>query len=183
MKVNPVRTGQQPAPSADSPDAVIVIFGAGVRPDGQPSATLRHRVEAAIRFGATRLRPLYIPTGGQGRYGDPEAVVMARLLRQSGVPDTAIVAEATATDTLSSVRAVLPLLQAYAPAPVFACSSAYHLPRCVTLLRLAGAGARACPPPPVPASGDFAKRWYWRLREVPALPYDAALVLWHRMRG
>jgi hypothetical protein len=26
-------------------------------------------------------------------------------------------------------------------------------------------------------------RWYWRLRETPALPYDALLMVWLRARG
>jgi hypothetical protein len=51
------------------------------------------------------------------------------------------------------------------------------LPRCLLLLRLAGLPARAVPPMPGPV------RLYWRLREVPALPYDAALLLWARLRG
>jgi uncharacterized SAM-binding protein YcdF (DUF218 family) len=61
--------------------------------------------------------------------------------------------------------------------PVYACTSAYHLPRCLLLLRLAGIKARACPPPPVPAATSKWLRWYWRLRETPALPYDALLML------
>ena len=62
-------------------------------------------------------------------------------------------------------------------APVYACTSAYHLPRCRLLLRLAGIKARACPPPPVPAATSHWLRWCWRLRETPALPYDALLML------
>jgi uncharacterized SAM-binding protein YcdF (DUF218 family) len=173
MKVNP--------PNLDPglPDAIIVIFGAAVRPDGGPSGTLRHRVAAAARFGARFKRPLFIPTGGKGRFGDPEAVVMARLLREAGFADEMIVKEATGTDTLSSVRAVKRLVRG--GCPVYACSSAYHLPRCVLLLRLAGIAVRPCPPPIVPAATSVWRRWYWRLRETPALPYDALLMLWLRV--
>src|ERR1700727_549370 len=59
MKVNP-----------GDPDATIVIFGAAVRPDGGPSGTLRNRVAAAARLGSRFKRPLFIPTGGEGRFGD-----------------------------------------------------------------------------------------------------------------
>ncbi len=79
MKVNP-----------QAPDAIIVIFGAAVRPDGKPSQTLRHRVEAAARFGKRFARPLFIPTGGQGRFGDAEAAVMTRLLREAGFSEASI---------------------------------------------------------------------------------------------
>ena len=179
MKVNPPRPD---AAMPDAvPDAVIVIFGAAVRPDGRPSETLRHRVEAAARFGRRFAAPLFIPTGAKGRYGDAEAIVMARLLREAGYSSAAIRPETTGTDTLSSVRAVLPMLPA--EAEVYAATSAYHLPRCRLLLRLAGVPARACPPPPIPAATQVTKRWYWRLREAPALPYDAALVLLLRLGG
>jgi uncharacterized SAM-binding protein YcdF (DUF218 family) len=170
MKVNPAAA-----------DAIIVIFGAAVRPDGKPSQTLRHRVGAAMRFGERFARPLFIPTGGQGRFGDAEATVMARLLTDAGFPDAFILKEETGTDTLSSVRAVARLVRGRSP--VYACTSAYHLPRCLILLRLAGIAARACPPPSVPASTSWWLRWYWRVRETPALPYDALLMVWLRATG
>jgi uncharacterized SAM-binding protein YcdF (DUF218 family) len=175
MKVNPS------APELETPDAVIIIFGAAVRPDGRASQTLRHRVTAAVRFGALFARPRFIPTGAKGRHGDAEATVMARLLMDAGFSGEAIHQEKTATDTLSSVRAVTKMVGGNAP--VYACTSAYHLPRCLILLRLAGVRARACPPPPVPAATSLWLRWYWRLRETPALPYDVLLMLWLRARG
>lgn len=165
-------------------NAAIVIFGAAVRPDGQPSTTLRRRVQAAVRFGRALPVAIYVPTGAVGRFGASEASVMAEMLRRSGVPAERIVLEETGTDTLSSVRAVAAVLRERGhTGPVYAASSAYHLPRCVLLLRLAGFWARACPPPRVPAARSCAKRWYWRLREVPALPWDAGLMLLARLRG
>lgn len=164
-------------------DGVIVIFGAAVLADGTPSATLRHRVAAAVALGRRLAAPLFVPTGARGRWGEAEARVMARLLIEAGFAAERIVREETGTDTVSSVLAVRRLLRGMAAAPVYACSSAYHLPRCRLLLRLAGVPARACPPPAVPASRRLARRWFWRLREVPALPWDAATVLWLRAAG
>jgi uncharacterized SAM-binding protein YcdF (DUF218 family) len=180
MKVNPPPPDAV-CPDAVSADAVIVIFGAAVRPDGRPSETLRHRVEAAARFGARFARPHFIPTGARGRHGDSEASVMGRLLINAGFPADAIHEETTGTDTLSSVRAVARMVRGRSP--VYACSSAYHLPRCLVLLRLAGVAVRACPPPAVPAATRRWLRWYWRLREAPALPYDVLLMLWLRLLG
>jgi uncharacterized SAM-binding protein YcdF (DUF218 family) len=105
---------------------------------------------------------------------------MARLLTESGITPAQIALEPAATDTLSSVIAVSTMLRALPDAPVYACSSAYHLPRCRLLLWLAGHGHRGCPPPAAPAARSPWRRWYWRLRELPALPYDAALMLWRR---
>jgi uncharacterized SAM-binding protein YcdF (DUF218 family) len=189
MKVNPRTRSDSPAQAVaketpkGTPGGIIVIFGAGVRPDGRPSATLRHRVTAAVALGRRIDRPVFIPTGAKGRFGEAEAVVMAELLRDAGFDDSNILREETGTDTLSSARAVTRMLRALPAAPVYACSSPYHLPRCWLLLRLAGVNVRRCPPTEVPAATGLYKRWYWRLREVPALPYDATLMLWHRWIG
>jgi uncharacterized SAM-binding protein YcdF (DUF218 family) len=161
---------------------VIVIFGAAVRRGGRPSTTLRQRVEAAAVFGARFANPLFVPTGGVGRFGPSEASVMARLLGAHGVPPERILLEETATDTLSSVRAVAALLRRQrVVAPVLAASSGYHLPRCLLLLRLVGITARACPAPSPPVG--FLRRWYWRLREVLAMPYDAGILIVLRLFG
>lgn len=154
---------------------MLVVFGAAVWPGGVASPVMRRRVLAARRFGRTLVRPLYLPTGGVGRNPPAESAVMAALLRGLGVAEADIRQEATATDTLSSTRSVAGMLRGHA-GPVFACSSAYHLPRCVLLLRLLGVPARAAPAP------REACRDTWRLvlREVPALPYDALLALWRR---
>lgn len=172
MKVNP---------SEPEPDVIIVIFGAAVRPDGRPSQALRDRVDAAVRFGAGFVRPQFIPTGAKGRYGDAEATVMGRRLMEAGFPAPAIREETTGTDTLSSVRAVARLVRGRLP--VYACTNGYHLPRCLVLLWIAGVRARACPPPPVPLDTGRWRRWYWRLREIPALPYDVLLMVGLRVLG
>ncbi len=168
-----------PAPGRARP--VIVVFGAAVLRDGRPSRTLERRVAAALRLGATLPGVLYVPTGAAGRYGASEASVMAGLLRAGGAGE--VVAEETGMDTLSSVLACAALLRARGEhGTVYAASSAYHLPRCLVLLRLAGVAARACPPPRAPAAEAAGRRWFWRLREVPAVPWDVALLLWGRVR-
>jgi uncharacterized SAM-binding protein YcdF (DUF218 family) len=158
---------------------VIIIFGAAIRPDGGPSLTLRRRVQAAAQFGATLPDPLYIPTGGQGKYGEPESVVMARLLQDLHVPLASIRQEATATDTLESAVACAAMLNGH-EGPVWAASSGYHLPRCVMLLRLMGLPARAAPAPA--AAMKWRDRWWWRAREGAALPVDAVLGVAARWR-
>jgi uncharacterized SAM-binding protein YcdF (DUF218 family) len=165
--------------SCPATSPVIVIFGAAVRPGGRPSGTLRCRVDAALAFGACFAAPLFVPTGGVGRYGPSEASVMAALLEAACVPRQRILLEETGTDTLSSVRAMVRLMRARALAgPVYVATSGYHLPRCLLLLRLAGVPASACPPPP--SAETTWRRWYWRLREVPAIPYDASIALFIR---
>lgn len=160
----------------------IVIFGAAVRADGSASDTLLRRVAAAAAFGAVQDRPIYMPTGAVGRHGGSEASVMAGLLAGFGVPAGDIVLEETGTDTLSSVRAVARLLRHHR-GPVYAASSAYHLPRCLILLRLAGVRAWKCPPPPFPAATGIRKRWFWRMREMAAIPWDVGIIAALRVTG
>jgi uncharacterized SAM-binding protein YcdF (DUF218 family) len=171
--------------AAERSPAAIVIFGAAVRADGSASPALRDRVMAAVRHGEGLLPPpLYLPTGGRGRVGPEESAVMAAILAEAGVPAARIVQEDSGTDTLSSVLACVGLLRRIGHAgPVLAASSRYHLPRCVLLLRLAGLPAQPVRTSGMPASRRWTKRWYWRLREVPALPYDALLLLWQRCMG
>ncbi len=165
--------------------AAVIIFGAAVRPDGRPSAALAARVAAAIAWGEAQAEPpLYLPTGGVGRHGPAESEVMARLLREAGVQAARIEQEPTATDTLSSAIACARLLRALGHrGPVRAATHRYHLPRCLALLRIAGLRAEAVPPPPGPPSASWRRSLYWRLREVPGLPYDAALMVWARLTG
>lgn len=158
----------------------VVIFGAAVRPDGSPSGALRDRVGAAVRFGRRLLpRPIYIVTGAKGRFGPPEAEVMAELLMQRGVPADHILLEPTGRNTFRSSLAVARLLHGVS-GPVYAATSAYHMPRCVLLLGLAGLDAHRSPPSIGPASSRLLRRWYWRMREIPAVPVDCALMLWTR---
>jgi uncharacterized SAM-binding protein YcdF (DUF218 family) len=160
----------------------ILIFGAAVRPDGKPSVTLRRRVEAALACAKGRQKVRFIPTGAIGRYGPSESSVMAGLLTESGVPGERIQLEESGLDTLSSARAVARILRQEAPCgPVIVATSGYHLPRCLILLYIFGIKARSCRLPHAPVAASWPKRWYWRLREVPALPYDVALALWLRL--
>lgn len=160
----------------------IVIFGAAVRPDGSPSGALYDRVGAAARFGRRLLPPpFYIVTGAQGRYGPPEAEVMADLLIQRGVDPERIILEPTGVNTFRSAVAVTEMLRGV-PSTVYVTTSGYHLARCVLLLGFAGLDVHRAPPPVGPASSRIIRRWWWRLRELPAIPIDVALMLLYRLR-
>ena len=166
----------------------IIVFGAGLRADGTPSPTLRRRIDAALAFGRARPDAFYLPTGGVGELqraasGPSEARAMADALQAAGIAPARIVLDESAGDTFDSVIACRSILRRLGHrGAVHAATSAYHLPRCLLLLRLAGVRARAVPPPRVPAASGACRRWYWRLREVPALPWDAMLMLRHRWR-
>lgn len=160
----------------------VVIFGAAVRPDGSASGVLRARVAAALATGRGLVDPIYMPTGGQGRFGPAEATVMADLLAEAGVGRGSIIPEDTAVNTLRSALACARLLGPERRR-VYVATSAYHMARCVILLRLAGVRARPGRATGTAASRRWSKRWYWRLREIPAIPVDGVLVITMRVRA
>ncbi len=160
---------------------VIIIFGAAIRPNGAPSGALRKRIDAALATGRRLDDPLYMPTGGQGRFGPPEAQVMADHLVAAGVDPARIRPEQTGRNTIRSAIACAALL-GRTRAPIYVATSRYHLVRCVVLLRLAGLRARPGIVPAGPASRRWPQRWYWRLREVPAVPVDVAVMLFSQLR-
>ena len=151
-----------------------VVFGAAVRAGGEPSGTLRRRVDGAFAIGGVAAR--YFVTGGLGEYPPTEAEVMARLLEVRGVPRRQVVVDADATDTFASAENCARLIRAHKGcARVVVCSSRYHMPRCRMLLRRMGV-------PAVNGSmlGDRpyvsrTKLVYFYLRELIAYPYDLIL--------
>ncbi|AQU89143.1 hypothetical protein B0W47_14840 [Komagataeibacter nataicola] len=163
----------------------VVIFGAKLQPDGSPGRTLWLRLAAAHAYGEAHAPVLYIPTGGPSHpSGMREGEVMATLLGAAGVPPDALLVEGTAPDTLASVIACTRLLrQRGHVGPVAVASSSYHLPRCLVLMRMMGWPVLRVPPPRVPAARRWGRRWFWRLREVAAVPWDVLLLSLHLLRA
>lgn len=179
---------EEPHPDADGL-AVYVVFGAAVWPGGEPSGALRRRTLGALALSEQRpakSRPrCFLLTGGIGKHGPSEAAVMRRLLRAEGVPDGEIVLEDQAKDTLESVLYCERILgeARFRGADVVAVSSAYHVPRCRLLFRVAGRRVR---PGPIGRSGPalpIRSGLYAVLRECIAAPWDAAWMAIRRIGG
>jgi uncharacterized SAM-binding protein YcdF (DUF218 family) len=163
----------------NAPTKYLVIFGAAVRPDGEPSGTLRRRVNAALNGAAELGGPVvFVPTGGLGAHPPPEADVMARLLRAAGVSPASIIAEDQANDTLSSVLKCHSILKAKTqPLVVFVCTSPYHAPRCALLFRLLRYNVRVLSSVGDKQALGEIKWWRYVLKEVVATPYDMLILL------
>ncbi len=160
----------------------IVIFGAAVREDGTPSGALRDRVGAAARFGRRVLpQPIYVVTGAQGRLRAARGRGDGRPAGAARRPSRAASSWSRPAGTRCARCIAVARLLRGAKGPVYAATSAYHMPRCVLLLGLAGLDAHRSPPPVGPASSRLLRRWWWRLREVPAVPVDAAVLFWFRL--
>jgi uncharacterized SAM-binding protein YcdF (DUF218 family) len=160
----------------------FVIFGAAVRADGTPSGSLIRRTEGALAL-AKDVRPrMFLATGGVGRYGPAEAYVIRDLLLAADTQQQEILIEDQAKDTLQSILFCHVILRSRADVELLMpCSSGYHNPRCALLFRMLGYRVRiGRMPPDLPHIGP----WKWGryvLKEILALPYDAALLLFYRV--
>jgi uncharacterized SAM-binding protein YcdF (DUF218 family) len=156
----------------------IMVFGAAAGRDGRASPALLARCEAAARLAGAHAGARLLVSGGVGRYGDAESRLMRAALEAAGIAAERIAEDPAARDTVENVLGAAALLRGRA-ARVLAVSHAYHLPRCVLLLRLARLPARRGAA--AASAGAFlpARLWPW-LRELVALPWDVLQVLRRR---
>jgi len=157
----------------------LVVFGAAVRANGEPSGSLLRRLQGGLAASQDLADPAFFVTGGQGAEGPPEAHVMRDWLVANGVAPSAIRVDDVSGDTLDSVlvarRELAPLTDR-----LVVCSSNYHNPRCATLLAIAGFKVRV---PRMPADRPvlgLPKFAFYCCREMVALPWDALLLLVRR---
>jgi uncharacterized SAM-binding protein YcdF (DUF218 family) len=162
----------------------IVIFGAAVRADGSASGSLRRRCENAVRHGGTGpTGPFYLPSGGVGRHGPAEALVMRDILLEHGVGAPRILLECAARDTLESVRLCTRLLRRQPEVGrVLVSTGSYHRLRCALLFRLAGFDTAALPTASDRPHLGWGKWLRYVVKELVATPWDAAWLLMHRFR-
>jgi len=157
------------------PSRVAVVLGTQVIPGGRPSRTLEARVRHAARLYAEGEAGLLIPTGGLGEHPPSEAEVMARILREEGVPEEAMILEDRALNTWDSARLVAGMADKLGVGSVVVVTDPLHCVRAVAAFRHAGIMAWA---EPVYSSPMWRGKWLRRgqlFREIGALT-------WYRIR-
>lgn len=83
---------------------VAVVLGNQVFPDGRPSPRLAARLDAALAVHRAGLAPVLLVSGGTGKEGRDEAMVMRDYLVARGVPDSAIVVDSEGWTTGHTAR-------------------------------------------------------------------------------
>jgi len=157
------------------PANVAVVLGTQVLSGGRPSRTLEARVRhAALLYRQGRVS-LLIPTGGLGDHPPSEAKVMARILREEGVPEDAVLLEDRALNTWDSAGLVARMAEKLGVSSVVVVTDPLHCVRTVAAFRKAGLKAWA---EPVYSSPMWRGKWLRRgqlVREIGALA-------WYRIR-
>ncbi|WP_319003740.1 YdcF family protein [Alloyangia pacifica] len=155
---------------------VALVLGAAVWAGGRPSPTLRRRAEHASALWRAGQVSAILASGGVGRHGPSEAAVIARLCREAGVPQAALVLEERSTSTEENLRFSLPLLREMGAREVVIVTDGFHAPRARLAARRLGLHVALGPvrsdSPRVPLSLTRVKAG---LREVPAY-------LWYALR-
>ncbi len=153
-------------------------MGAAVWQGGVPSNAMKRRVSGAFDTARSLYDPLFIPTGGVGRFPPAEAEVMRDLLVELGVATSNILLEEAADDTLSSVRLCAGVLKRLSDVDeVYVCSDIYHIPRCRWLFKLYGVRTLAGR---VESGRNYTGLMRWSsfyVREAAAIVWDTFLVL------
>ena len=121
-------------------DAIIVL-GAQVKPDGEPSLQLQWRIDAAAK--AWQERPsLIVVCGAQGSNEPaPEAHVMRDELVKQGVPADMVLMDAESFNTRQNIAHAAKLLEGRDVDHVLVVTSDYHLPRAMAIAEDAGLDA------------------------------------------
>jgi vancomycin permeability regulator SanA len=119
---------------------LIVVPGNTVAADGTPSPRLQARLDAALALYRDRRAKLVFVSGGLGKEGFDEAVVMAGYLARNGVPAAAIVIDSQGLDTMATARNAAAFMRAKGMRTALVATQYFHVPR--TQLALERAGVR-----------------------------------------
>jgi len=134
-------------PEGDAPHGAeaAVVLGAQVLSGGRPSGTLRARVQYGARLYAEGKVGLVIPTGGVGKHPPSEAEVAARVLREAGIPEVAVLLESEARNTRESARLVTAMVRQRGIRSVVVVTDPLHCVRTVGAFRAEGLSVEVSP--------------------------------------
>jgi len=106
-----------------------LVLGSKVNLDGKPSKSLRGRLDRTIELYRGGYFPAVIASGGIGKEGYDEAVVMRDYLVSHGIPQERVVMDNTGTTTYASARNTLQIMRQQKLGSVMVVSQYFHIPR------------------------------------------------------
>lgn len=121
----------------------IIVLGAKVNSEGEPSVSLLRRLEKALECYENGLAPCIIVCGAQG--GDEpctEAAAMKKWLVEQGVPEEDIVEEDRSTSTEENLANAKAIMEEMGLESCIVTTNAYHLTRAMWIARDTGLEAQ-----------------------------------------
>jgi vancomycin permeability regulator SanA len=108
---------------------VAVVLGNKVEANGQPSARLRARLDKAAQLYGQGLFPHIIVSGGLGKEGFDEAVVMKQYLVSQGVPARHILTDGQGLTTALTAKNAAQIMKRNKWKSALVISQYFHIPR------------------------------------------------------
>jgi len=125
--------GRENANQAKKVDTLIVL-GCPTNPDGSPTPEQRERVMEGVREFKKGVSDHIIMTGAAAHNKFVEAHAMALLAEANGVPESAVVEEGQAHDTIQNLYYCDKIMEKNGWRTTEVISSPYHLPRTALIL-------------------------------------------------
>lgn len=154
-----------------APDVALVVLGAAVWANEQPSPSFRRRADHAATLYHQGRAGHIVCSGGLGRFPPTEAEMFRRLLSDAGVPPQALILEDASHTTFDNVLFSARKLRRIGVGRVIVVSDKYHLPRAVMCFWALGFRTRGSGPDRANTGTPFAKWIKSYLRELAALPF------------
>ena len=141
---------------------VAIVFGAGLRSNGEPSPLLAHRMDAAIALYKRGKVQNLLLTGDNRSANYDEVGAMRRYAIARGVPEAAITLDHYGLRTYDSAYRARSV---YGVTRAVLVTQRYHLPRALYLANLFGIDADGY----VAGHDSYAQQGYYEAREAAAL--------------
>lgn len=161
-------------PYPSKSDAIIVL-GCPARDDGQPSSTMKARVKKAVELFYEGYAPTIIFSGAAVSNEFVEAEVMASYAKTLGVPESVLIRETEARDTIQNVRNSVKIMREYHWHSALVVTSPYHTRRTRELFSQLDVEIDV-----VAAEHPYDLKWYDRSR---AILHEYFLLLWYKVSG
>ena len=147
-------------------DAILVL-GAGVNPDGNPSLMLRDRLDMSIKIYDAQLAPKLLMSGDHGNVAYDEVNVMKSYARTANVPSSDVFMDHAGFSTYESIYRAKAVFDAK---NLIIVTQRYHLPRAVFIAQSLGIEAIGIAAEDIRYSGQTMRE----VREVLARVKDMA---------
>jgi vancomycin permeability regulator SanA len=109
---------------------LAVVLGSKVRPDGQPSLMLRARLDHTVDLYRKDYFKRVLVSGGRGKEGYDEPVVMRRYLELHGIPHDAIIEDNDGYTTWMTARNTARIMTERHLKSALVISQYFHMTRC-----------------------------------------------------
>lgn len=117
---------------------LIIVLGNKVNLDGKPSLQLKSRLDKTVELYKAGISKRILVSGGFGKEGFDEAIVMADYLINFNIPKEAITIDSSGVDTMSTAKNAKTFMQVQNLTSALVVTQYFHISRSKLALRKLG---------------------------------------------